>query len=556
MSDAEKLFDENLLLEFLIDFAENNEPKNFPLENLIGIGNNSEIQRMKLIIRLLNEECGYEEVTKQLIQNKYRVLYSRTPYEFVLIFCFKYNDNNIKKKYNLKKYFRLIDNLGIKIKGIKNRELPCTLKALERIIKDNSVKIDQNTSATKCYTQYITSMLDAIDYKSKDAVDQLRIAYEKEKSNMANAQESARYYIAKYCYYIIIEQILEFRKIVFDLRHKLSNNEETDEDPDVKQEIQQLQEEFVDIYANNIIIDQERMYFTFMEQWAFEYNDLKSSTTHNLKPRILSAASKVFAIQASFLQSKTTFLLSEQTPNGSFDVMVYDSNVRNNKRKVTKSQKDFWDRFNNNPISCFDEFQIDYSRLFELMFFHINSVVVSSTLQKNLHEVKKNYLQNILTGEADFSRNALIWFLISAKLILNDCKLLSEYHSDDMICFNERHDKLSQGRINSILVRCGYDVLASTIPQQSFETIENLRELLKKEYRLQDDINEIILYYFSIVNVMKSGNVDLIIEMLADFYENRSLEGILDFDITYFIAKNTYHNMNYIKNTQQEDGNI
>ena len=556
MSDAEKSFDENLLLEFLIDFAENNEPKNFPLENLIGIGNNSEIQRMKLIIRLLNEECGYEEVTKQLIQNKYRVLYSRTPYEFVLIFCFKYNDNNIKKKYNLKKYFRLIDNLGIKIKGIKNRELPCTLKALERIIKDNSVKIDQNTSATKCYTQYITSMLDAIDYKSKDAVDQLRIAYEKEKSNMANAQESARYYIAKYCYYIIIEQILEFRKIVFDLRHKLSNNEETDEDPDVKQEIQQLQEEFVDIYANNIIIDQERMYFTFMEQWAFEYNDLKSSTTHNLKPRILSAASKVFAIQASFLQSKTTFLLSEQTPNGSFDVMVYDSNVRNNKRKVTKSQKDFWDRFNNNPISCFDEFQIDYSRLFELMFFHINSVVVSSTLQKNLHEVKKNYLQNILTGEADFSRNALIWFLISAKLILNDSKLLSEYHSDDMICFNERHDKLSQGRINSILVRCGYDVLASTIPQQSFETIENLRELLKKEYRLQDDINEIILYYFSIVNVMKSGNVDLIIEMLADFYENRSLEGILDFDITYFIAKNTYHNMNYIKNTQQEDGNI
>lgn len=502
MPDIQTVLPDITYDEFFLEILEEQlTPEN--VSRITDIGNSKEKDRIHLIAEVLVRRGGYNETSDILKEQKMRRLYTRSPFEFALVFCLKYNDTENDDKYDLDEFIRLLTrlNIGVNAAGIA-RKMPSTLSELRDVILKNTVINKENHRETIRYTQNISYSLNNINYSNReDAEKDLQRLLNEKIALMCNAQESIRYYLCKYIYHIICDQLIEMQKIVADLR-------ESSQDYIVKY-FEQMKDLSVNIFS-----------FPYQITCSQEFDDYisgKLSSSMTDRQLILYLTSKALLLTRIGLRDKT-YLLGNDPPE--------DSN-----------NAEFYHKFNDAILLCFQNEAIDYEKVFSLIFYQSSNNMISSK-NKNKHisdKEKKKFMESLLTGEADISRNALLFFLMNARATLGNNDNLTNYSGTDkegFLLFNKDYDELDLGRINYILETAGYTPLSIEDADTTIDELTNQNNLS------EEDIIEQLYSLAIAADIEETERISDLIEALISYYENND---IFDYDIVCLKARKSYH---------------
>jgi len=479
--------------------------------SITDIGNSKEKERISIIAEILEKKGGYKEATDMLEKHKMRKLYTRSPFEFALAFCLRYNDTDNNDKYDIDHFIRLLKrlNIGINSAGVA-RKMPNTLGELRDVILKNTFLNQKNFRETVRYTQNISDLLDDINYrKRKDAEKILKKILEERIVLMCNAQESIRYYLCKYIYHIISNQLIEMQRIVSDLRGKTHS--------------------YILSYFNDMRDDVN----VFSYQYQITCNQMfdkyvlgDTSLSMTSRQLVLYLTSHTLMLTKLGIRDKT-YLLGEELPTEPDHAIFY----RN---------------FNDSVLSCFQNYIIDYQKVFSLIFYQSSNNMISSqdTNRYISDKEKKQFIEALLTGEADISRNALIFFLMNARATLGNSSNLINYKGTDkeeFLLFNEDYDELDFSRINYIIRAAGYPPLS--IDDNNMD----IRQLIKRENISAEDVIERIYGMILSADIEDTDKISDLIEALILYYEDNDT---FSYDIVNLKAREFYHRTDELRRTQ------
>ena len=484
----------------------------------LNIGNHIEIERLELIMYMLRRRKGYQETSEALQYNNMRTLYPRTISEFVLIYCLQYNDQNANNRYNLTRF----NNLLRRIKNFINYNdvttpMPRTLAELRTIIDNNTEVIDNNRE-TLNETILVRKELERIDYKSDNSEEQLENLASQYYSSLVNAHEITRYYVAKYLYFVICEQLIEMQKIIFDLRERYARGSDKSEAI-----------EYLKNLSNETSISEKLCSYLYrfsgdpdlsmiLRFYPCDNIDtlIREETGLSFDKCILRALCRNHVLFSETALRDKTFLLQPNEP------------------KTNEDNKIYYRNFSDNIISLYESKKIDYAKLFSYVFYVSEDMVSKISTKK-----REAFMTDILTGNANISRNALIWFLVSCRSAIN-CDTLKSYNGNDydlLLEFDELSDGLSFSVINHIMSRIGYPQFVCN--EDNDEARNQMIEKLRNKEPISVDLDKIMGRAFY-QNMNNNTLINDMINALTDYYEDYGLPAFLEEEISLLSVRQIF----------------
>lgn len=456
--------------------------ENFPNIAQTSSSDSEELKRIKIFRQALFEKKGIKWVNEALASMRLRALYPRNPVEFALKYCFICNDTEGAPKYNHKDFNKLWDSLETITKDCKNNfELSgkLTFGQLRKFVLENSDNDNLARPAlhTQNFTNIISDDLQGIDVTKANALSEFKSAFTKCCEQLSEASYSIRFYFAKYTYYIICHQIIEFLEILTEFSTTTPYEFLTSYDNRNigKHYFWSLKKGIYDDEVIEFMLRKKVYGDTIYDSPADEdimvgadadyAKKAKDEPDKELKSELLRSILNNFILYGT---SQTDTYFKPFGKNKSL------SEIKN-QYKIFSDAKDkethatLINGVRDSRISDFYGYPINYNTLYYLLFEKIISHDPISN-DKEQSEQRKDYLLGILKGNFDMSRSAVLLFLASATGALLD---YSKLEKDSDIHFI-KDDALTLGRINHMLNRMGYVNVGDESPSEDPYVVDEI----------------------------------------------------------------------------------
>ena len=421
-------------------------------------GQSEEIKRIKIFREALDARLSTSEVAKRLAEEKLRGIYERNPVELVLKFCFDSNGcENAFCTYGYKEFLKLWKKLGYK-KSAGIAEIGCETVGKQRVVTLGKLReyvlmaskpsVGGVSAKTASVTLNIKSEAGELDPSSPDAEEKLCELLTRLSETLSESCESARYYFAKYAYYVICHQITELKELLTlysDMTpqqalnmisargaqsHPGSVTAGVYSDVEIEEFLhgennKQLGRELLRASLNNLALRGTSAY------------------RESLSPLFVSPDDGKYLALSEAVREKTYILAGGAEPKKHEDC-----------KKIIEKLK----------ISDFYGFAVDFGKLYKLLFA---SVLPEDESSK---DYGKKYVTGILEGKYDMSRSAMMLYLLSVKASLFNVSALI----DDPESPFDRDSVLTLTRVNEVLDRMGYVNVGDNDSSAQESALDNL----------------------------------------------------------------------------------
>lgn len=412
-------------------------------------------RRISILVNGIKNQRGLQYINSELTQAGLKEVYVRNFHELILYWCFKNNDDNsaykvgskeyesIKKECNMFKETRKeLMNTFDKNNTFSGK---ITLRMLREYVQNNSKMSDDMELFTKSITFHMKEEINRIDIShfGEDELCDTIIGLAQSGNNLMNLTskcEKTRYYFVKYLQFFIEYHIQEF----IDLLNEFSD-----------MTIEQL-EFMMNHFDNSSYLPWSVKKTVFDMLTAADYKDNLFGQEKRLV-LIMQIVSRAVCLEGTPLcEDNVSPLLktSEGKLKSWSDIKnighifrVSKSDVIENDKHIIDEQKQQMRKaeIQNLTVENFIDYPIKISALAAMIF----QTDKAETDNKNLLENQKERLKNAIQGNAEISRDVLLYFIMMMDQVFKDKRR--------QLTSNE---KLTEARVNSILSKCGFEVLS------------------------------------------------------------------------------------------------
>lgn len=382
-----------------------------------------EERRMCILLYAINNGWGLTDTRHLLASMKYRDIYVRNLYEYLLHYCLSMNEKKCEKVYRAEEFYVLYNRCKKILKNeFRQRQARYNFSTANPSIEDMQRFVNENRGLNKRLNQMRTmnvtsrvwNALQQIE-TSNDTPDDIVKYVQENAAYFVDASEILRYYFIKYVLYIVKAQLKEFKEILLDFtmltrREVLNKYGERAHPLSLKGRL-----------ARDIIHEDE---------YASEG---KGKLLDHLKDQLI-VYGKIkdcsFIEEFGQLKNKTSIL-----KNSSAD---RQTNLSREIEKMT--------------FTNFRKARLSPSRLYSLIY---------TSVQEPRSEVEeamaKKFMEEVVGGERDLSRDSFMYFLLMADQILKVCDVYKTHDTSDLIgCEFPEEDELTEDRFKEIVSRCHF----------------------------------------------------------------------------------------------------
>lgn len=414
-------------------------------------------QRISILVNGIKNQRGLQYVNSELTKVGLKEVYVRNFHELILYWCFKNNDDNSEYKVGAREYIRIkkkcymfnetqreLMNTYDKLNTFSGK---ITLRMIREYVENNSKKSEDMELCTKSITFHMKEEINRLDISNLGEEQLCDTIFGLAQSgnnlmNLTSKCEKTRYYFVKYLQYFIeyhiqefIDLLNEFSNMTIEQLEKLINDEELDNSSYLPWSVKKTVFDMLTAadYKDNIFGQEKRL--VLIMQIVSQAVCLEGTPLceDNVSPLLKTSEGKL----KSWSDIK----------NIGHIFRVSKSDVIENDKQIIDEQKQQMRKleFQNLTVENFIDYPIKISALAN-MIFQIDKDVLDN---KSLIENQKDRLINAIQGNAEISRDVLLYFIMMMDQMFKD--------KPRQLPSNE---KLTEARVNNILSKCGFEVMS------------------------------------------------------------------------------------------------
>lgn len=404
-------------------------------------GTASYLERKKLLALALKEHWPLAKLEQKLTEKRLKTLFLRNPFEVILWFCLAQNQTG--NLYGVEEFRNLADAL-VKEQKEETTTIKFTLAGIKKFLHETAEPSEEFFLETAKITTMIRTEFETINFGSENAEECFVRLFKKNRELLRRYSQAIEYYLNYYVFYLVSHEVLEFIEIL----KKISSL-------DVRESVQWLRNRTVDgtVHGQWSLMEQywndEKMMRT-LERYAAACNDgvlakNKAAEVRQMDKFLLGDLQQKFVLGGSPSEPKENSLLLCGTLSKTIgeQTLIFEGDSEKHKRLKEEIQA--------LTLSDFQYYAIDLNKLYHLLFEVPRGVEASEKGGKD----KRTFLRNLLSGNADISRSAMLLCLLSMRgALFNRVYLESaeRFLGDEFV-------RLNVDRIDSILHRLGYPPL-------------------------------------------------------------------------------------------------